>query len=233
MKILIKFPTRDRAAKFFSMMDLYISKLSGKHYIEFVISCDVDDPTMNNKDSIRQLDLINKNLMDRKIGYLHYYFGERKNKVFAINRDMEKHTMWDILLLASDDMTPVFGEYDHIIVEEIIKHYPDGDGVIHFPDGFNNSLNTLAIMGKKYYDRFNYIYNPVYYTWHCDNEFMEVATLLNRHTFVDKTIIRHDHVVHGRAPMDRLWVENENDSWKKRDGKIFTERKSKNFGLKV
>jgi hypothetical protein len=224
MKFLIKFPTRGRHDKFFRMLDLYRDKLSGKHEVEFLISCDTSDPTMNNNETIDRLSSYDN---------LAYYFGERKNKVFAINRDMEKSNGWDILLLASDDMTPVVDSYDDIIVEAFMKYYPDGDGVLHYPDGLNNKLNTIPIMGRKYYERFNYIYNPVYYTWYCDDELMQVAQLLGRHTFINKIIIRHDHVHSGRSPKDQLWRENESGAWKRHDGAIFRDRRSKRFGLKV
>jgi hypothetical protein len=74
------------------------------------------------------------------------------------------------------------------------EHYPDTDGVLWFNDGYQgNRLNTLCILGKKYYDRFNYIYHPDYISVWCDNEFMDVANLLGKQIYFDDIIIRHEH----------------------------------------
>jgi hypothetical protein len=54
-------------------------------------------------------------------------------------------------------------------------------------------FNTLCILGKKYYDRFGYIYHPSYKSFWCDNEFTDVANELGKQTFIDKVIIRHVH----------------------------------------
>ena len=62
--------------------------------------------------------------------------------------------------------------------------YPNTDGVLWFNDGNQgNRLNTLCILGKKYYERFNYIYHPDYTSLWADNEFMDVANLLNKQIF--------------------------------------------------
>ena len=60
-------------------------------------------------------------------------------------------------------------------------NYPDTDGVLWFNDGFQgNRLNTLCILGKKYYERFNYIYHPDYISLYCDEEQTNVARNMNK-----------------------------------------------------
>ena len=54
-------------------------------------------------------------------------------------------------------------------------------------------LNTLCILGKKYYDRFGYIYNPEYISVWSDNEFMDVGNILEKQTYFDEVIIQHQH----------------------------------------
>ena len=56
MKLLIKFPTRSRSEKFFNILDLYYKKQQDLNN-EFIISCDIDDPSMNNEDVITKLKL--------------------------------------------------------------------------------------------------------------------------------------------------------------------------------
>jgi hypothetical protein len=88
--------------------------------------------------------------------------GRSCGKIGAINRDMDLAPPFDILLLASDDMIPIVKGYDRIIRDNMPL---DTDRVLHFNDGHRtDSLNTLCILGKKYYDRFGYIYYPEYKT---------------------------------------------------------------------
>jgi len=47
-RLVIKFPTRGRPEKFKEVFSRYLSMLSGKHSVQFVITMDEDDETMNN-----------------------------------------------------------------------------------------------------------------------------------------------------------------------------------------
>lgn len=220
MKLLIKFPTRSRPSKFFEVLDKYVGMLEEPENVFFVISCDEDDSSMNNPETIQKLSEY-KNLT--------YNFGKNKNKVEAINGDLEER-VFDILLLASDDMIPQIFGYDTIIRQGFKRFFPDTDGVLWFNDGYQGSrLNTLCILGKKYYDRFNYIYNPSYISLWCDTEFTEVSKMLNKVKYIPQVIIKHEHPVWLGEKWDDL--QNKNDSFNQRDMKNFEERKSINFNI--
>ena len=107
-------------------------------------------------------------------------FGDSKTKIEACNADI-KDVDFDIVLLASDDMVPQVRGYDTIIKEAMEDYFPNTDGVLWFNDGYQSrAMNTLCILGKKYYDRFGYIYHPDYISLWCDNEFTVVANMLGR-----------------------------------------------------
>jgi len=75
---------------------------------------------------------------------------------------------------------------------DIGRYFPDTDGVLHFNDGIHgNMLNTLAILGKKYYDRFGYIYHPKYKSVYADNEFDLISRRLGKCRYFDQMIISH------------------------------------------
>ena len=221
MKLLVKFPTRGRNFKFFDTLDKYYNKLSGKRDVTFLITLDSDDTTMNNKETIGLLSNYHN---------LHYYFGESKTKIEAVNADIEKISEWDVILIASDDMIPVTNSYDDIILTEMENNFPDTDGVLFFNDGYmRNKLNTLSILGKKYYDRFGYVYHPSYRSVWCDNEFTEVSRILNKEKYVDTVVIRHEHPDWGFGHRDNVHMTNQlNES---HDRKNFNLRKNKNFDL--
>lgn len=221
MRLLIKFPTRNRPAKFLKILKLYHSLLDDKT-TKFIVSCDNDDETMNNdgiKEYVSELTDINVELC----------YNNNKTKIEAVNNDINDID-FDIVLLASDDMVPVIKGFDTIIKNKMIETYPDTDGVLWFNDGYQgNKLNTLSILGKKYYDRFNYIYNPEYKSVWCDNEFMDVANMLNKQTYFDEIIIRHEHPDWGFGKNDFIHEENmKNES---SDRTVYNMRKSINFGL--
>jgi len=219
MKLLIKFPTRNRPDKFLHVLDMYVRNLDDKT-TSIIVSADNDDESMTNdfiKEVISQYDNVK------------LCFSDNKSKIEAINADIE-NIDFDIVLLASDDMVPKIKGYDTIIKNKMIEHYPDTDGVLWFNDGYQkNNLNTLCILGKKYYDRFGYIYNPEYKSVWCDNEFMDVANILEKQTYFDEIIIEHKHPDWGYGNRDVIHLlnaKNEND-----DKQTYLKRKAKNFDL--
>jgi hypothetical protein len=199
--LLIKFPSRNRPEKFLATLQGYASLCNQKTDTRFLITLDSDDASMIEKDN--EIHTILSDI-DHKI-----IRGTSTGKIDAINRDMEQAGDWDILLLASDDMIPQEQGYDTIIRTQMKKHYKDGDGVLWFNDGYvGNKLNTLVCMGHKYYNRFNYIYNPIYKSFFCDNEFMDVANRLKKQTYIDQVIIKHEHPANTNEDQDELYKFN-------------------------
>ena len=219
MKLLIKFPTRNRKDKFFEVLDLYYQFTENLDKLEFLITLDSDDSSMNTPEVITKLETY-KNLK--------FVYGTSNNKIHAVNRDIEDGD-WDIILLASDDMIPKEKGYDEHIRFNMLITYPDTDGVLWYNDGNRKDLNTLCILGKKYYKRFNYIYHPDYKSLWADNEFMTVGNILKKQTFIDKVIIHHQHPdwgYGGRDDIHQLNVSHDNE-----DRNTFVKRQKINFGL--
>ena len=222
MKLLIKFPTRGRKDKFFSTLDKYYEYCKNIDNMDFLISLDEDDNEMNNTEVLKKL----SNYKNIKV-----VVGLSKSKIDAVNRDLndyKKH--WDIVLLASDDMVPQIKGYDNIIRDNMMFNYVDTDGILFFNDGFQgNKLNTLCILGKKYYERFNYIYHPDYKSCWSDNEFMVVGNILKRQSYIDQVIIRHEHPDWGYGKNDFVHQKNVSDF--NYDLNVYNTRKNINFGL--
>lgn len=220
MKLLIKFPTRNRKEQFFTTFKRYQEFIT-EDSTRFSITIDEDDESMNNQDVINEItSYINTEVT----------IGKSFSKIDAINRDIDVNSDWDIILLASDDMIPQVKGFDKIINTLMKSHYPDTDGVLFFNDGFKGQeLNTLCILGKKYYERFEYIYYPGYKSTWSDNEFMMVGNILKKQTYFPMVIIKHEHPDWGYGKHDEIHNANfHNVSY---DKSLFLERSKNNFYL--
>jgi hypothetical protein len=219
MNLLIKFPTRGRPDKALKTLVRYINYMDDKSN-RILVTCDLDDESMNNEE-VRDILTQYENVVIK--------YGDNKSKIEAVNADL-KDEEFDIVLLASDDMLPIVKGYDTLIKSRMSEIYPDTDGVLWFNDGYQGDrLNTLSILGKKYYDRFGYIYHPEYKSVWCDNEFMAVSRILDKVTYFDTTIIRHEHPDWGfndRDDIHRCNYLNENH-----DRMVYFNRNANNFGL--
>jgi hypothetical protein len=221
-KILFKFPSRSRPNRVFEVLDATLKNIIDKNNFNFLLSLDEDDCEMNNPEVISKLKSYPK---------MEIIFGTSESKVHAVNRDLNDYNKsWDILILLSDDMVPINKGFDETIRQKFQIHFPDLDGVLWFNDGFQkNRLNTLCILGKKYYERFNYIYHPSYKSLFCDNEFTRVAHNLNKQIYFDEIIIEHRHFSVGNNNFKYDDLYKHNDSLHDIDQQNFLRRAKNNF----
>lgn len=228
MKILFKFTTRSRPHLFRRGLESILNNVTSKNF-HVLVSCDVDDKTMNNN----EIGLYIESKENVSIIY-----GESKSKIDAINRDVYEFGYdWDILVNMSDDMVFITKGFDKIIRSSfLVKDNEQGtdferelDLCLHFPDGNRNDLITMAIMGRTYYNRFDYIYHPEYKSLYCDNEMTDVAKLLGCYRFVNKDIVRHLHPAYGKAVFDKQYQYTE--SFSGQDAETYYKRKAINFGI--
>lgn len=217
MNFLFKFASRGRPEFFKNTLTEHLKYLSNKNKYKFIFSFDNDDYTMKNDEIIYFI----KNL---NINY-ELFYGDNKTKIQAYNANLENQD-FDVLILLQDDMLPILQDYDELICE-IMKTNSNGlDTTIHFNTSrWANLLDTWCIMGKKYYDRFNYIYHPSYKSISCDNEYTEVAKILKKSIFSEKCPFIHNPIV------DKTTIKN--DCFNIDDDQTFHKRKLINFDIKL
>ena len=220
MKILVKYPTRSRPELFLKTLKEYIDNESKQNEIQYLISYDVDDSTMTD-DVILKAGSYTENIVFTR--------GNSKNKIEACNADVRLITEWDIIVLISDDMHVQIHGWDARIVRDMQKHYPDTNGCLWYHDGSSQrQISTLSIIGRKYYDRFGYIYHPSYKSFFCDNEYTEVAIRNHAIKFINGTIIKHQHPAWGGGvSTDPLY--NHNDKYWGEDEANYKARKANGF----
>ncbi len=195
-------------------------RMCGHENTKFIISCDKDDPSFQNP----AMEAYFRDFSNTTV--IH---GDNSSKIEAVNADMDD-VDFDICLLASDDMYPEVDGFGSIIVSCMKEFFPDTDGVLWFNDGIQGSnLNTLSILGKKYYDRFGYIYHPSYKSLWCDREFTDVLKKTGKYKYFNDIIIRHRHhsVPSNETSYDLLYLRNERLD--QEDKKTFLSRESEGF----
>jgi len=227
MNILFQFPTKGRCEKLFHVLDLYYGLLGGDiKNRKFHIVIDHFDYSMNNSTTLHKLASY-ENLFVSAIP-------ENPTKIKACNYKISNFDSWfDIVVLISDDMIPQIKGYDNIIESEMRNNYPNTDGCLWFNDGYvEDRLCTLSILGKKYYQRFGYIYHPEYVSMWCDNELTEVGKMLNKIKYDDRVIIKHEHPAWNKSvEKDANYLENE--PYYDIDKSVYIRRKLVNFNIKL
>lgn len=219
--IIFKYTSFGRVERFFEGLDSIYSNLEDTE--NFFVQCTFD---FVDKESF------NEQVISRLNQYknISYYFGVSENKIDAINKNLDKLPMFDIIVNMSNDMVFTQHGFDNTIRDAMQSNFPDTDGVTHFPDTITGDrLITLSVFGKKYFDRFGYIYFKEYTSLYCDNEFGDVAKQLGKYVFIDKLIYIHKHPAFNLAPNDEQYKHTE--SFYGSDGEVYKKRKSINFGL--
>ena len=215
LQILLKFPSRNRPTQCLDVLKKYISFASKPNLLCIQVTLDDDDASAT-PEFIQSLKNLHPLLSVSK--------SPHTSKVDAMNADITQS--FDILVLGADDIYPVSG-YDDIIRDRMEQLYPDMDGVLFFNDGYCGShLNTIPILGSKYYARFGYIYNPEYKSFFCDNEFQQVSEDLKKSTYFNTCILKHEHPCNNSSvKSDATYAVN--DIWYAHDQAIWNARKKK------
>ena len=226
-KILFKFATRSRTEKFFEGLENIISMVADKTNFCILVSADSDDTSMNNKETIERLKAYLINYPNNII----IKFGKSISKIDAINRDVndiKNRFDFDILVNFSDDMKFLVHGFDNIIRDKFNQIFPDTNGNIYFNDGFvKDAISTMSIIGRKYYDKFNYIYHPSYKSLWCDNEYTEIAKRDAKIQYYDEILYKHFHPSNIGGFIDEQLRHTE--SFSDVDFKNYEARKKNNF----
>ena len=212
--IVYKIASRGKKEKFFKTIDSIYAKAKHENFY-IIASLENNDPEMQTQDVKAKFGEYKK---------LCPWFGESNKIVDAINRDI--FIVFDILICMSEDTDVLVEGFDLKIINDFKSKFPDGNGVLHYPDfqdpAFTTTMST-PVMGRKYYDRFGYIYYPEYNSIWCTNEATEVAKLLKCYEFINLQLFcRNDHI-----PLFTAY----NEAVLNGDKMLFENRRNKAFDL--
>jgi hypothetical protein len=197
-KLLIKIPTLGRAVQLLRTLESFQVNAYSIEDIAFCISGNTNDRTINNKEIIDKI---------QSFPNTHIFFDNHKTKIEAYNADIDRFD-FDIAIIASDDMVVTEKYYDRIITQSMEKYFTDLDGVLWFDTGDNERTDTLSIVGKKYYERFNYVYHTSYQGYFCDDEFSQIAYKLGKIVRINEQIIRNYIAKHLDMSNDNTYLKS-------------------------
>jgi glycosyltransferase involved in cell wall biosynthesis len=212
MRISLLHPSRGRPNLAKEAHGEWISKASGKHEIEYILSIDSND------DSVRTYN----DLFGTK--EIQILVNPNRSIVDAVNA-AAKASDGEILIVVSDD----FGcplDWDKLVVGAFGNNK---DAVLHVHDCLYGQLVTLPILTRTYYERLGYIYYPEYFSMFCDTELTYHARQEGK--LIDALHLRfeHRHYTTGKTAVDETYLrENSNYAWAVGE-KIFKERLEKGF----
>lgn len=215
MKILFKYTTRSRRSNFLRGYDSIINNVTSQDY-HVLISVDKDDASMFPLPELK--------------GNHTFVVGESKNKIDAINRDVNEFDYdWDIIVNMSDDMVFIQAGFDEVIRREMLFNvsFMKYDQVLHFPDQHQGqNCMTMSILGRTYYDRDKFIYHPEFESLWVDIVAQEEAQIRGCYKFVNQNIFVHLHPSFGDCAYDEQYKLTENWEGRQRDYATYLRLKS-------
>lgn len=138
------------------------------------------------------------------------------------------HTVGKIIIAVPDDFVPP-QDWD----EALLSVIPDIDAefVVHVNDGFIGHLFTLAILSRKRYEKFGYLFYPAYESMFCDTEFGDVAIRDGVNIEAMHLLFEHMHPACGKRVRDQADMNHENQPRWDRGQMLYNYRKARNFPL--
>jgi hypothetical protein len=202
-------------------MDSIVNNLRDTENYHICCTLDTDDKTMYNAGVIERIGRYKNTSIA---------WGLSEGKIHAINRDVPDYP-FDIIICMSDDMRFNTYGFDEMVRLDMANYFPNCDGLLHYPDqDAKEILAVLYVAGVNWWRRRNKkIYHPSYKSLWCDNEEMAVAQLLGKYVFISYSIVDHLCPGWGRAPKDKMYIQQEGD-WDE-DQQNFNFRQSINFEI--
>lgn len=211
MKISLIHPSRQRPQLAHKASLHWLSRVWEDDNVEYILSVDSSDPALEEYQKLFEPQYL--------------LISDNTSAIEAINTAAKKAT-GDLFVVMSDDFEcPPYWD------RELLKYLKDErDFLVKTDDGCQPWIITLPIMDRKYYNRFNYVYNSNYSHMFADTEMSHVGNLLGR---VITLPLRFPHLHYTQKtgyPKDAVNQKNDN-TWDQGE-KVYLERFKVNFGLK-
>lgn len=218
MLISIIHPSRKRYELAKKLCADILSKCSGKHQIQYILSIDEDDKS----GYINAFDSYFLSLFPE----VTIQVNDNKTHVEAVNSGALKANGDMIIVVGDDFIFPP--SFDELLVDCVNPEHGK-EWVISINDGLQPRIITLPILSKEYYKKQGCVYYPEYQAMFADNDFTERAFILNKVILAKHLLFKHNHHSIGGIKKDEISTKQES-SWNQGE-KLFAKRKLINFGV--
>jgi glycosyltransferase involved in cell wall biosynthesis len=210
MKFTLIHPSRGRAHLAHKTYQKWMSSHSSQHTYEYILSIDSDDPQFDSYSRLFAQQQIIINIAP-------------SSTVIAIN-SAAKTSTGKVIIVISDDFEAL-PDWDLKIAEATAGKT---DWILKTQDGTQGWMITLPIMDRAYYNRFGYVYNPIYRHMFADTEMTCVADLTGK-KIVSDLQFKHNHYSVGGIQKDETSVRADN-TWGEGE-RSFMDRWQAGFGV--
>ena len=220
MRICYAFASRSRPARFFEALENIRDLSESKDYFIWA-KLDEDDLFA---------DMYRVRL--HEFPEMTVKWGLSKNKVDAINRNLNDLPSCDIIIMMSDDVRWDVWAFDTEIRNAFKQYFPDLSGTIHFPEdhGLERTI-IVSILGINLYKELGHLYHPDFCSVYADNHFTEKTRLMGKYVFVNKRLFSHFHPIWNLCDWDEQYRASEAPDVYQKDHHTFLRLKSENFGI--
>jgi glycosyltransferase involved in cell wall biosynthesis len=136
-------------------------------------------------------------------------------------------TTGKVIIAVADDFRPCPAWDEKLFT--LRTGWMDEDYAVHVEDGYVHDLMVLAIITRKRYERFGYLFYPGYESVFCDTELTEVAYREGRVLDAKHIFIEHQHPDCNKRPRDGHDLLHASKERWARGELLFNFRKSQNF----
>jgi hypothetical protein len=158
----------------------YYQKLSNEVPYHFLVIYDESDEIISHPEIKNELE---------NLPNLSLFLNKNKTKTSGYNTAIKKYIDWfDIVFILEDNFYVSINHFDKIIADSMVSNYPDFDGVLNFNYNTTSFINKTPAIGKKYYNRFGYIFHDEYQSSFYDHELTYVSRILGKETFINKSL---------------------------------------------
>lgn len=207
MKISLIHPSRGRPEKAKATYDYWMSKISGKHEIEHILSLDFSDP-LNEMYGVVKID-VNGIAEDKYIG-----FGansktiiDRNISVVDATNEAAKLSTGNILIYMSDDFKCP-DNWDELIAFSFNYGQVETPMLLKVDDclqKFDIRVLTIPIMNRALYKTLGYFWHHEYRSMFVDQHLYEICAKNYWLAFAPALKFPHEHPCNGKAEDDETY----------------------------
>ncbi len=140
-------------------------------------------------------------------------------------------TIGKVIIAVADDFQPPDRWNEHLLGPLLPANWPDGEYVVHTNDGYIKNLCTLAIVTRKRYEKFGYLFYSGYHSLFSDTELTEVAYRDGVVIEAMHLLFEHMHPDCHKRPRDQVdLVHASKERWNHGE-MLFNFRKARGFPL--